>query len=121
MKRIKCIQVHLADLAFQNRDAIKSEIFKRALPFHRVIKSNGDIVNVHTRRAEEETIHIAVSSGKNRKLTRAQENTLFDLLVELTEKSRNSRIENAPDNAAFAFDVTAWLKKYIPDLETNEL
>lgn len=92
-------------------------------PYHYLIARNGKLVSVHPVKAQDGCIDLAWvggmlpdnHTGDNR--TAAQCETLFNTLVALAEQYPDARIMGAeklyrePDPG---FDVTDWIKHYIP-------
>ncbi len=103
--------------------------------YHYLIKTDGDIIQL----LEEEkvsngvhghnsaSINIAYIGGIDKQgqpkdnRTRAQENAMFDKIIELIERHPNAKVMGHRDfpgvtKACPSFDVTTWLANYKPDL-----
>ncbi len=107
--------------------------------YHYVIKRNGEMIRLLPEDKNSNGVYLHNSSciniayiggidkdGKpqdNR--TSAQQQAMFDKIVELTEKYKGAEVlghRDFPDakKACPCFDVKTWLKNYIPDFLTQE-
>lgn len=97
--------------------------------FHYTVTRNGQITFIHdenkvlpiVQSMDGTTLHIAVERGIA-PLSHRQEEALFDLLVELSEKYPKAVIKEIEFwekgcPSALGLDVSHWLKNYEPDLE----
>lgn len=93
-----------------------------ASPFNFVILKNGNILKL--KRKSDEYIKIAYDNalpenGNLKKpITSKQEENLFNLIVQLSEKYKDVKIKGAISTSIYKpdFDVKIWLKNYTPDL-----
>lgn len=103
--------------------------------YHHIIKANGEIVKLLDENKNSngvyahnsECINIAYIGGIDKdgkplnNLTRAQETSLFDKIVSLTERYPDAKVLGHRDfpgvkKACPSFDVREWLRNYTPDL-----
>src|SRR5579884_3902605 len=103
--------------------------------YHYVIKSNGELVKLldESKNSNGVYLHnstclnIAYIGGIDKEgnpkdtRTRAQEDTMFNLIVALTERYPQAQVLGHRDfpgvaKACPSFDVKTWLANYIPDL-----
>lgn len=142
MRTIKYIGVHCTATApnvpVQNiKDYWKNKKGWKYPGYHYIIKANGQIIQLLDERKiangvkgfNEESIHIGYIGGKDKNgasadtRTKAQEQALFDKLVELSEKHPKAKIQghrdfdNPKKKTCPKFDVTEWLQNYVPDIE----
>ncbi len=100
-------------------------------PCHYVIKANGDVKKLsdEKKNAEDNCIHIAYIGGidKNGKpkdtRTRAQEDSMFDLIVKLSDTYSAARTIGYDEHTGKTedspgFDVKTWLANYEPDFQS---
>jgi N-acetylmuramoyl-L-alanine amidase len=104
--------------------------------YHYIIKSNGQLVKLLDESKNSYGVYahnnecISLSyiggidkAGKPKDTrTRAQENTMFDKIVELTERYPKAKVvghRNMPgvNKACPSFDVKTWLSNYNPDFD----
>lgn len=104
--------------------------------YHYIIKADGDIVQLLDESKNSngvyahnsESINIAYIGGIDKSgnpkdtRTHSQENSLFDLIVTLTEKYSGAKVMGHRDfpnvhKACPSFDVKTWLANYTPDLD----
>lgn len=103
--------------------------------YHYVIKSNGELVKLLDESKNSNGVYLHNSTclniayiggidkeGKPKDTrTRAQEDTMFNLIVALTERYPQAQVLGHRDfpgvaKACPSFDVTTWLANYTPDL-----
>jgi len=143
MRNIKYIVVHsTATSPTQTLEALKKswedEQGIKKPCFHYVILRDGEIVQTLRRKTatgslgvNNECIHIAYMGGIDKEgnaadtLTQAQKDSLFDLLVELSEKHHTAEIvgqdEIVPDSGTSpCFNIRQWLASYIPFIADYE-
>lgn len=108
--------------------------------YHFIIKRDGDIIQLQNENSiangvagfNSKSIHISYIGGIDRKgkpadnRNRAQEDAMFDKIVELTEKYPDAEVKGHRDfpgvkKACPSFDVKEWLKNYEPDLESGSV
>ena len=106
--------------------------------YHYIIKRNGEVEKLLDENKNSngvyahnsECINVAYTGGidKDGKATdnrsAAQNNTLFDLIVSLTEKYKGAKPLGHRDfpnvhKACPSFDVKTWLQNYVPDVITK--
>lgn len=104
--------------------------------YHYIIKRDGEVVQLLDEsknsngvyQHNSQCINIAYIGGIDKAgkpkdtRTRAQENALFDLIVELTEKYKGANVLGHRDfpnvaKACPSFDVKTWLANYQPDID----
>ncbi|MBX3164683.1 MAG: N-acetylmuramoyl-L-alanine amidase [Bacteroidetes bacterium] len=104
--------------------------------YHYIIKANGEVVQLLDEdknsngvyKHNSECINVAYIGGIDKAgkakdtITRAQENSLFDLVVRLTEKYQGAEICGHRDfpnvhKDCPSFDAKTWLKNYQPDID----
>jgi N-acetylmuramoyl-L-alanine amidase len=104
--------------------------------YHYIIKANGDVVKLLDEKKNSYGVYahnnecISISyiggidkAGKPKDTrTRAQENAMFDKIVELTEKYPTAKVVGHRDfnevkKACPSFDVKTWLSNYQPDFD----
>lgn len=107
--------------------------------YHYIIKSEGDTIKLLDENKNSYGVYahnnecISISyiggidkAGKPKNtMSRAQENALFDKIVELTEKYPNTKVLGHRDfpgvkKACPSFDVKNWMANYTPDLDQHE-
>ena len=95
------------------------------LPYHYLITQGGRLINIKPLQPLDGSIEVALSGGLNKKgnhvdtRTGAQEDTLFNTLVMLTEAYPEATIVGADELYVYGFsnpgfDVKNWLNDYIP-------
>lgn len=106
--------------------------------YHYIIKADGDIIQLLDESKNSngvyahnsESINVAYIGGIDKAgkpkdtRTRSQENTMFDLIVALTEKYPSAKVMGHRDfpnvaKACPSFDVKTWLANYTPDLDST--
>lgn len=108
--------------------------------YHYIIKANGDVVKLLDENKisngvlgfNENCINVCyiggiTKDGKNADTrTRAQENAMFDKIVELIERYPNAEIKghcefpNQGGKTCPNFDAKTWLKNYTPDIGLDQ-
>jgi|APLak6261664640_1056046.scaffolds.fasta_scaffold00082_34 N-acetylmuramoyl-L-alanine amidase len=141
MRNIKYIAIHCTDtLPSATVEAIlKYWREKRGWKnpgYHYIIKANGDVVKLLDENKvsngvlgfNENCINVCYIGGKTKDgkggdtRTRAQENAMFDKIVELTERYPNAEVKghgefpNQGGKTCPNFNVKEWLKNYTPDI-----
>ena len=104
--------------------------------YHYITKANGEVVKLLDEKIpsngvlgfNENCVNVCYIGGRTKEgksgdtRTRAQENALFDKIVELTEKYPKAEIKghgefpNQGGRTCPNFNVKEWLKNYTPDL-----
>jgi len=96
-----------------------------SLPYHYLITQGGKLINLRSLQPQDGTIEVALSGGLDRqgnhtdRRSDAQNETLFNTLVLLTEAYGEARIMGADEVYKYGFhnpgfDVKSWLHSYIP-------
>ena len=140
MRTIKYIVVHCTATPPETtiesiKNYWKQNLGWRNPGYHYIIKRNGDIVNLFpedkvsngVKGYNKNSVHISYIGGvdKNNKpidnRTDAQIHSMFNKLVELSEKYPNATILGHRDFPGVtkmcpSFDVKEWLKNYTPDI-----
>lgn len=141
MRNIKYIAIHCTDtLPSATVEAIlKYWREKRGWKnpgYHYIIKANGEVVKLLDENKvsngvlgfNENCINVCYIGGKTKDgkgrdtRTRAQENAMFDKIVELTERYPNAEVKghgefpNQGGKTCPNFNVKEWLKNYTPDI-----
>lgn len=142
MKReIRYIVVHCTgtapDAKVKSIQRYWKEVLKWKNPgYHYIIKRNGEIVSLQPEKMiangvkgyNETALHIAYIGGVDKNnapvdnRTEEQQFSLFDKLVELSERYPFAKILGHRDfpgvvKACPSFDVGKWLKEYVPDID----
>ena len=141
MRTIKYIVVHCTATPPETtiesiKNYWKQNLGWRNPGYHYIIKRNGDIVNLFpedkvsngVKGYNKNSVHISYIGGvdKNNKpidnRTDAQIHSMFNKLVELSEKYPNATILGHRDFPGVtkmcpSFDVKEWLKNYTPDID----
>lgn len=105
--------------------------------YHYIIKADGDVIQLLDESKNSngvyahnsESINVAYIGGIDKAgkpkdtRTRSQENSMFDLIVALTEKYPSAKVMGHRDfpnvaKACPSFDVKMWLANYTPDLDS---
>jgi N-acetylmuramoyl-L-alanine amidase len=145
MRNIKYIAIHCTDtLPTAKVEAIlkywKEKRGWKSPGYHYIIKANGDVVKLLDENKvsngvlgfNENCINVCYIGGKTKEgkgadtRTRAQENSMFDKIVELTERYPNAEVKghgefpNQGGKTCPNFDVKTWLKNYTPDIGLDE-
>jgi N-acetylmuramoyl-L-alanine amidase len=143
MRNIKYIVVHCtatpADQKIENIKWYWREIKKWKAPgYHYIIKKDGTVVRLQDEEKiangvagyNEVSVHISYIGGIDASgkpfdtRTKAQQESLFDMIMELSEKYPKAEILGHRDfpgvkKACPSFDVKTWLKGYIPPVITE--
>jgi N-acetylmuramoyl-L-alanine amidase len=144
MRNIKHIVVHCTatpqNTTIEDIQRFWKEVRKWHSPgYHYVIKPDGDIVQLldenlisnGTFGHNPECVHIAYIGGVDKDIkpldnrTDRQKHSLFNKLIELSEKYPQAQILGHRDfpgvaKACPSFDVKSWLASYAPDLSDSE-
>jgi N-acetylmuramoyl-L-alanine amidase len=142
MREIKYIVIHCTDtLPSAEVEAIqrywKEKLKWKAPGYHYIIKQDGEVVQL----LEEEKIsngvlgfnksciNVCYIGGKTKEgkhkdtRTKSQKHSMFDMIVELTERYPNADIKghgefpNQGGRTCPNFDVKKWLADYTPDID----
>jgi N-acetylmuramoyl-L-alanine amidase len=141
MRNIKYIAIHCTDtLPTATVEAIlkywKEKRGWKNPGYHYIIKANGDVVKLLDENKvsngvlgfNENCINVCYIGGRTKDgkggdtRTRAQENAMFDKIVELTERYPNAEVKghgefrNQGGKTCPNFKVKEWLKNYTPDI-----
>lgn len=141
MRNIKYIVVHCTDtLPSAEVEAIKKywkeKLGWNAPGYHYIVKADGEIVKLLDEKKvsngvlgfNENCINICYIGGRTKEkkcvntMNRKQENSLFDKIVELTEKYPTAEVKghgefpNQGGRTCPNFNVKNWLAKYTPEL-----
>lgn len=95
------------------------------LPFHFLITRSGRLISIKPVRSGTRTIEVAWLGGLDRRgrhvdnRTEEQNDTLFNVLVVLTEQFSRAKIVGADELYVYGyanpgFDIKKWLRSYIP-------
>lgn len=108
--------------------------------YHYIIKASGEVVKLLDEKVpsngvlgfNENCINICYIGGRTKEgkggdtRTRAQENAMFDKVVELLERYPKAEVKghcefpNQHGKTCPNFDVKTWLRNYTPDLDHHE-
>jgi N-acetylmuramoyl-L-alanine amidase len=142
MRDIKHIVIHCTDtLPTAEIEAIqrywKEHLKWKAPGYHYIIKQNGEVVKLLDEAKvsngvlgfNDICINVCYIGGKTKTgkggdtRTKAQEHSMFDLIVELTERYPKATIKghgefpNQGGRTCPNFDVQKWIKDYTPDID----
>lgn len=145
MRNIKYIAIHCTDtLPSATVEAIlkywKEKRGWKNPGYHYIIKANGDVVKLLDENKvsngvlgfNENCINVCYIGGKTKEgkggdtRTRAQENVMFDKIVELLERYPNAEVKghgefpNQGGKTCPNFNVKQWLKNYTPDIGLDD-
>lgn len=142
MRNIKYIVVHCTDTLSNAEVSAIQKYWKEHMKwknpgYHYIIKANGEVEKLLDEKKpsngvlgfNENCINICYIGGRTKDkkcvntMTRAQENSLFDKIVALTEKYPGAEVKghyefpNQGGRSCPNFNVKEWLKNYTPDIE----
>jgi N-acetylmuramoyl-L-alanine amidase len=142
MREIKYIVIHCTDTWPSAKVEAIEKYWKETLGwknpgYHYIIKADGEIVKLLDEKKisngvlgfNENCINVCYIGGKTKEgksgdtRTRAQENSMFDKIVELTEKYPKAVVKghcefpNQGGRTCPNFNVMQWLQNYTPDLD----
>jgi N-acetylmuramoyl-L-alanine amidase len=142
-RKIKYIVIHCTASNPEAKVADIQAYWKKQLGwenpgYHYLIKRNGDIVQLQKENLiangvagyNKESIHLSYIGGIDKQgkptdnRTDAQQSSMFDKIVSLTENYPEAKVLGHRDfpnqkKACPCFDVRDWLRKYEPDLESG--
>lgn len=140
MRQIKYIAIHCTDTLPSAQVSAIQKYWKEkrgwTMPgYHYIIKANGEVVQLldedkvsnGVKGFNQNTVNVCYIGGRTKDKenvdtrTRAQEDAMFDKIVELLEKYPNAEVKGHRDFPNVAktcpnFDVKKWLQNYTPDL-----
>lgn len=140
MRTIKYIAIHCTDTLSSAQVSAIQKYWKEKRGwdtpgYHYIIKADGEVVQLldeskvsnGVKGFNQNTVNVCYIGGRTKTKdkidtrTRAQENAMFDKIVELTERYPGAEVKghrDFPDVAKTCpnFDVKTWLANYTPDL-----